>query len=174
MTGEFNDFQYNNTNITFTNKTNNIATSDELSATLLYQDSMGTNYSRKKRVAKAVGATGIAILLTAASVRAGTAITNAYVLNPPKTDTETFKVEEGTFTYSFNLNNEGKYQTTIKIAVNDVVRYSEDCTAPGAYEGSFSDFETGERGLFYIEFTNGVDYIKKIRQVRFTTKGVSL
>ena len=53
-------------------------------------------------------------------------------------------------------------------------KYQEDCSLEGTYSGEFSDIEVGERGLFYVEFTNSVDYKKKIKTIRFTTKGVSV
>ena len=56
MEGEFNNLNINNTNITFNNKPNNIETSDELKAPLMYQDNIqGTNFARKKRTAKICG-----------------------------------------------------------------------------------------------------------------------
>ena len=94
MEGEFNDLKYNNTNITFSQEVNNTATSDELTAALMYQDKMGTNYSRSKKYSKVISAAGIAILLTAASVKAGSVITNAFVLNPPSVVSDTYKVED--------------------------------------------------------------------------------
>ena len=50
MENEFNTLVYENTKVTFTGKTDNIATSDELTAAPLYQDKMGTNYSQSKMV----------------------------------------------------------------------------------------------------------------------------
>ena len=174
MKGEFNDLTYNNTNITFVNKTNNIQTSDELTAALVYQDKMGTNYSRSKKISKAVSAAGIAILLTAASVKAGSVITNAYVLNPPSVVNDSYKVEDNVFTYSFEIKNEKGYEMTYNISINDELKFTETCSEQKTYEGSFKEFAIGERCLFYIEFSNKVDYTKRIRQVRFTTKGVTL
>lgn len=176
MEGEFNNFNINNTPITFSVATNNIATSDELSAALCYQDKQGTEYSKKKatRAKKIVATTGIALLLTTAAIRTGTVLTNGFVLNPPVVNNENFVYEDGTFKFSFSLENKQKYRVTYYITVNEVIEVKEDCSEAGDYNGEFSDLLDGERGVFYVEFTNNVDYKKRIKTVRFTTKGVSL
>lgn len=176
MEGEFNNLSINNTPITFSTNTNNIETSDELTATLLYQDKQGTIYSKKKavRAKKIVATTGIALLLTTAAIRTGTVLTNGFVLNPPAVANEVFTFEEGVFKYSFSIQNPANYQIAYYITINEAIELKEDCTEVGDYNGEFSDIVDGERGVFYVEFTNGVDYKKRIKTVRFTTKGVSL
>lgn len=174
MQGELNDLSFNNTKVTFSNTTNNIATSDELLASAAYQDKMGTNYSKSKKVSKVGAATGIALLVTAASIRAGTVMTNGFVLNPPKANVQTAEVVEGVFHYLFTIENKGKYQTTYFISVNNKVIVSKDCSEAKEYEGHFSEFKENDSCKFYISFTNKVDYTKTIKEIRFNTGGVIL
>lgn len=175
MEGEFNNLAINNAPITFTNNTNNIATSDELSAPLLYQDTLGTKHSRAaKKVTKAAIATGIALLVTTAAIKTGSIVSNAFVLNAPTVTESSFAFEEGVFHYSFIIANKGNYQIKYYISINDEVKFSAECSEETTYSGSYDEIEPGERGSFYVEFTNGVDYKKRIKTVRFTTKGINL
>ena len=168
MNGEFNDLTYNNTKVTFTNATNNTELSDELSAALMYQDKMGTQYSKRKRASRIVTATGIAILVTAASIASRTLISNAFILNPPKAKMEVCEVVDNQFHYSFTITNKGEYKIYYSISVDNVEKLKKDCSAPSTYEGYFSDIEEGQKGLFSIEFTNSVDYKKTIKRITFT------
>ena len=172
MEGEFNNLNINNSNITFTGKTDNIATSDELTATLLYQDKMGTNYSRSKRLSKAVAASGIAILMTAASLRLGTIISNGFVLNPPSADMNRTEIVDGAFEYSFTINNPREYLVTYGFTVNSETVLEEECTTSGDYEGTFNQFADGDECTFYIKFTNRFDYVKTIQNINFNTGGI--
>ena len=63
MENELNALVYDNTKITFTGKTDNTATSDELTAAPLYQDKMGTNYSKSKTVVRVFNLTGISFIV---------------------------------------------------------------------------------------------------------------
>ena len=83
MANELNELTYNNMPITFTGKTDNIATSDETKAPLLYQDKMGTVYSKSKAVRRAFNFAGISLILTAVAIKTGSLISNVYILNPP-------------------------------------------------------------------------------------------
>ena len=168
MNGEFNDLTYNNTKVTFTNATNNTELSDELSAALMYQDKMGTQYSKRKRASRLVTATGIAILVTAASIASRTLISNAFILNPPKAKMEVCEVVDNQFHYSFTITNKGEYKIYYSISVDNVEKLKKDCSTPSTYEGYFSDIEEGQKGLFLIEFTNSVDYKKTIKRITFT------
>ncbi len=174
MEGEFNNLNINNTPITFTGKTDNTATSDELSAALMYQDKMGTNYSKGKKVARIVSATGIALILTAAAIKTGDLISNAFIVNQPTLEASTFTVSEGVFSYSFTITNKGKYAVYYYIDVDKVNKVKEDCSEPNTYEGTFSEISEGQTGKFYIEFTNKIDYKKTLKTITFTTEGVNL
>ena len=52
----------------------------------------------------------------------------------------------------------------VKATINEAIEFKEDCTEEKDYEGEFSDIVDGERGVFYIEFTNSVDYKKRIKR----------
>ena len=71
MEQELNVLEYDNAKVTFTGKTDNIATSDELEAAPVFQDKMGTAYSRARAITKAINITGISLLLTAAAIKTG-------------------------------------------------------------------------------------------------------
>ena len=174
MEGEFNNLGINNAPITFTGKTNNIATSDELDAPLMYQDKLGTNYSRGKKAAKMVTLTGVALILTAAAIKTGSLLTNAFIVNVPTVENEKFEVIEGVLNYSFEITNKGKYQVYYIINVDNVNIVKQDCSNPDTYVGTFNEISDGQTGHFYIEFTNSVDYTKRITSVTFTNKGVTL
>ena len=174
MEGEFNNFEIKNTNITFTQKVDNTATSDELTAALMYQDKMGTNYSKGKKVSKAVATTGIVLLATAASIKAGTIIINKFILNPPSVTMNECFVEEGVFHYSFTMSNPAEYETYYAISVDGIFVLKEECTFQDTYEGTFSEFKEGQKCKFIIEFTNGIDYTKVLRNISFNTEGVLL
>jgi hypothetical protein len=168
MNGEFNDLTYDNTKVTFTNAPNNTELSDELSAALMYQDKMGTQYSKRKRASRLVTATGIAILVTATSIASRTLLTNAFILNPPKVKMEACEIVDYQFHYSFTITNKGKYEIYYSISVDNVEKLKEDCSSPSTYEGYFSAIKEGQNGLFLIEFTNKVDYKKTIKRITFT------
>ena len=63
MEQELNVLEYDNAKVTFTGKTDNTATSDELEASAIYQDKMGTAYSRSKKLSRAISATGISLCI---------------------------------------------------------------------------------------------------------------
>ena len=124
MANELNDLTYNNTPITFTGKTDNIATSDETTASLLYQDKMGTVYSRSKSVVRAFNFAGISLILTAAAIKTGSFISNVYVLNPPSLSEVSYQLEDHTFTASFIVSNPNKYQLTYDLYLNALNLYT--------------------------------------------------
>ena len=101
MANELNQLTYNNMPITFTGKTDNIATSDETKAPLLYQDKMGTVYSKSKAVRRAFNFAGISLILTAVAIKTGSLISNVYILNPPTVSETNYSVSGHTFTAAF-------------------------------------------------------------------------
>jgi len=174
MKGELNELSINNANITFDQAPNNIALSDELSAPIMYQDTMGTEYSKKraKNLKKITVATGITLLATAGAIQAGTFISNGFVLNPPKVSSDSFVVNEGVFTYNFTIENKGNYKVVYFIDVNKETKFVEECSTAGTYQSSFSDFKEEDSCVFYIQFTNRLDYKKTLRTVRFNKGGI--
>lgn len=167
MEGEFNNLLVNNTPITFTGKTDNTATSDELTASPIYQDKMGTAYSRGKAISKAINFAGISLLLTAAAIKTGSLISNAYILNPPSVSNSSYVYEGHVFTYNFTISNKGEYEITYFLYVNDTEVLKEDCSNEQEYTGSYDQINKGDKCHFYIEFTNGIDYKKTISNYEF-------
>ena len=172
MDGELNNLSYNNTNITFTNNVNNIATSDETTASPIYQDKMGTAYSRSKSVARAFNFAGISLILTAAAIKTGSLIANAYVLNPPSLSNQNYIVENHIFKAEFSVSNPMKYKITAYLFMNEKEEpvIQEDCTEQKEYLIEYNELEKGDSGRFYIEFTNTVDYRKTIDSYVFNVE----
>lgn len=167
MTNEINELTYNNTPITFTGQTNNIATSDETTASAIYQEKMGTNYSRSKGVVKAFNFAGISLILTAAAIKTGSLISNAYILNPPAIKETNYRLEMHTFKADFTVSNVGEYILTYYLYINDQEVIKEDCSEEKAYVFTYDNLKKTDKGHFYIEFSNGVDYKKTISSYDF-------
>ncbi len=163
MEQELNVLEYDNAKVTFTGKTDNIATSDELEASAIYQDKMGTAYSRSKKLSRAISATGISLLLTAAAIRTGSLIANAFILNPPSISEKTpYSITEHVFNYKFTVTNSNQYQVTYFLEINSNKVIVGDCSEERTYTGSYEGINTGDKYRFYIQFTNNVDYLKTL------------
>lgn len=167
MANEINDLTYNNTNITFDGKVDNTATSDELSASYLYQDKLGTAYSRSKSVVRAFNFAGISLILTAVAIKTGSLIANVFILNPPTVSVETCEVVDHVFHYEFTVSNIGKYQITYFLKINNEEVLKEDCSEEKSYIVTYYKLKKNDVGNFYIEFTNKVDYRQVIDSYDF-------
>ena len=170
MANELNDLVYDNTKVTFTGATNNIAQSDELDAPLIYQTKMGTNYSRSKSVVRAFNFAGISLILTAAAIKTGSLISNVYILNPPSVKEVSYVVENQTFSAEFTISNAGKYHIHYYLYVNEEQVIKEECGEEKTYNVSYNELSLGDEGRFYIEFSNEVDYKKVIENYEFTVE----
>ena len=170
MENELNTLVYDNTKITFTGKTDNTATSDELTAAPLYQDKMGTNYSKSKGVVRAFNITGISLILTAAAIKTGSLIANAYILNPPSISNAVYQVVDNTFNASFKVSNIGEYRINYYLYINNINVMIGDCSEQKEYTISYDNLKAHDEGRFYIEFTNGIDYVKTIDSYTFTVE----
>ena len=172
MADELNNLAYNNPNITFTNNVNNIATSDELDAVPIYQDKMGTAYSKSKHITRAFNIAGISLIMTAAAIKTGSIISNAYVLNPPSVSAHTYTLKDHVFNASFTISNPGNYKIDYYLFVNDNKEavISGDCSEEKEYTFEYQDLKKNDRGHFYIEFTNKVDYKKTIETYKFVVE----
>ena len=172
MANELNELTYNNMPITFTGKTDNIATSDETQAPLLYQDKMGTAYSRSKAVSRAIIFAGISLILTAVAIKTGSLISNVYILNPPTVKETVYSLESHTFTASFTISNSSNYKMTYYLYLNgnDEPTLVDDCTESKEYLISYDGLTRGDEGHFYIEFTNSVDYVKTLESYNFVVE----
>lgn len=170
MANEINDLVYDNTKVTFTGATDNIAQSDELDAPLMYQTKMGTNYSRSKNVVRAFNFAGISLILTAAAIKTGSLISNVYILNPPAVSEINYVIEDATFEAEFTVSNQGKYHIAYFLLINDKQVLKEDCSEEKTYLVSYDKLIPGDEGRFYIEFSNDVDYKKVIENYTFTVE----
>ena len=170
MDGEFNSLNINNTNITFSVATNNIATSDELSADPIYQRQMGTNYSKGKKVGKAITIIGISLAFTATAISSGSVLSNIFVPNPPTVSNAVINVEDKTLTYSFTLKNDRKYKTFFYLDINGENVIKEEVIESKDYDGEYSPVVSGDRCKAYIIFTNSLDYYKTIYTNEFVAK----
>ena len=170
MEQELNVLEYDNAKVTFTGQTDNIATSDELEASPIYQDKMGTAYSRAKAISKAINVAGISLLLTAAAIKTGSLIANAYILNPPSISAPHYAVTEHVFNYEFTVSNPSNYTINYFLEINTNKVITGDCSEERTYNGSYGGLKTGDELHFYIEFTNGVDYTKTIDNYKYTVE----
>ena len=170
MDGEFNSLNINNTNITFSVATNNIATSDELSVDPIYQRQMGTNYSKGKKVGKAITIVGISLAFTATAIASGSALSNIFVPNPPTVSNAVINVEDETLTYSFALKNDRKYKTFFYLDINGKNVIKEEVIESKDYDGEYSPVVSGDRCKAYIIFTNSLDYYKTIYTNEFVAE----
>lgn len=170
MEQELNVLEYDNAKVTFTGKTDNIATSDELEASAIYQDKMGTAYSRSKNIARAISATGISLLLTAAAIKTGSLIANAYILNPPSLSKTNYAVTEHVFSYEFTVSNPNNYTMNYFLEINNNKVIVGDCSEEKEYTGTYEGLKNGDELYFYVRFTNGVDYIKTIDSYKITVE----
>lgn len=175
MEGEFNNLAFNNSKITFNPNPDNKALSDELNAPIMYQESMGTNYSRQKamkRASKIAVGTGIIILSVAASIQAGSFINNGFVLNPPQVKDDTYEVKENVFYYQFTINNKRNYKVNYYFSINSKNTDKIDCSEERTYQGEFKEFKEDDQCMFYVEFTNRYDYTKTLKRVKFNIGGI--
>ena len=156
MSEELNNLTFDNTKITFTGKTDNIATSDELDAALLYQDKMGTNYSRSKNVVRAFNFVGISLILTAAAIKSGNIISNIFAPNYPKVSDAVYAVNGETFTAEFTISNKGSYEVYYRLMVNDQEVLKEDCSGEKTYNVEYSHLQANDECEFYIEYNEKV------------------
>ena len=167
MDGELNELKYNNTNITFSVATNNIATSDELSADPIYVRQMGTNYSRGKKVGKAITIVGISVAFTATAIASGGVLRNIFIPNPPTVSNAHMVVEGNQLEYGFTIENKLQYKTWYELyRYGDVVAQGE-CIEAREYVVKYSPVEKGEKYKFIVIFTNSFDYRKEIHTNEF-------
>lgn len=170
MENELNSLTYENAKVTFTGQTNNIETSDELTAAPLYQDKMGTNYSKSKAVVRAFNMTGISLILTAAAIKTGSLIANAYILNPPSLSDVVYVVKNQTFTASFKVSNPRSYTVSYHLVINDIDVLNAECSEEKEYTVSYNELAVNDKCRFYIEFTNNTDYMQTIENYQFVVE----
>ena len=170
MANEINDLVYNNAKITFNVNPDNTALSDEASASPIYQDKMGTAYSRSKSVVRAFNVAGISLILTAAAIKTGSLISNVFILNPPSVSDASYNVTGHSFVGQFTISNVNKYQINYYLEINKEIVLTEDCSEEQIYYVNYDNLHAGDKGVFYIKFTNKVDYSKWIDSYKFTVE----
>ena len=156
MSEELNNLVFDNTKITFTGKTDNIATSDELEAALLYQDKMGTNYSKGKTVVRAFNFVGISLILTAAAIKTGNIISNPFMKSKPTVSETAYAIKDNTFTAQFSVTNPSQYEVFYYLKVNDQEVLKEDCSEERTYTVEYSHLRANDECSFYIEYNNKI------------------
>ena len=156
MNGEFNDLTTYNTATTFSPNTNNIVTSDELSADPNYVRKMGTAYSAGKWVKRVVVITGITLTISAAAILGGNYITNVYIGKVPVLAIGTvFELEQDSLKYQFTLeSNANNYPVTFKVYDDKTTVFTMDCTEIKEYIGSVDSLGYGKDITYEIYFTN--------------------
>ena len=152
MNGEFNDLTTYNTATTFSPNTNNIVTSDELSADPNYVRKMGTAYSAGKWVKRVVVITGITLTISAAAILGGNYITNVYIGKVPVLAIGTvFELEQDSLKYQFTLeSNANNYPVTFKVYDDKTTVFTMDCTEVKEYIGSVDSLGYGKERPFAI------------------------
>ena len=167
MNEELNNLTFDNIKTTFSNNTNNLALSDELEASPLYQDKMGTNYSRSKMALRVFNFAGISLILTAAAIKTGSLLSNAYVLNPPSISNDSCLIEGHALKATFTISNPRLYKVECYLSIKrnneELELLREDCSEEKEYLIEYSGLQTNDKGHFYIAFTNKVDYVKVIK-----------
>lgn len=164
MNQEFNNLKTENIKTTFSNNTNNLATSDELQVDPIYVRKMRNSYAASKKGQKVITITGISLLLTATAILSGNIISNVFIVNPPTIVESNFLILENTDTlsYNFTLTNKGNYKVTFKVSCNKETLYTLDCSNPDNYTGEILNIGLDKKVHYDISFTNRFDYIKSI------------
>ena len=158
MSEEFNNLTFDNTKVTFTGTTNNIATSDELEAAYLYQDKMGTNYSKSKTAVRAFNFVGISLILTAAALKTGNIISNAFAPTKPTVSEFAPLVEDDTFKATFVISNPSKLDVFYYLTVNGEDSEKVDCSEEKTYDVEYSHLQVNDECTFYVKYSKTVVY----------------
>lgn len=157
MDNEFNDLNTDNCATTFNNSPDNTATSDELEASSVYTDKMGTNYSKSKKVLSSLA--GIGITVTAGA--GGLFILNNSFLKAPAKISEVSIVpqkEENSLSYSFTITNDNDYSVIFSVSKEKEIMFSLDVSKPKQYEGKVEGLKREVNYHYSFLCTNNVDY----------------
>ena len=172
MDGELNNLSTNNTEVTFTNNTNNLATSDELSADPLYYRQMGTAYSAGKWVKGIVIGVSITLTVSGGVVLANTLFSNSFV-KAPSVESFVIKANEDPtkLDFSFSIKkNEKKYTIllTLKNYKNESI-YSYRAKEVKDYSATITDLTPDTTYNYKIVYTNDIDLVKDIKSGEIKT-----
>ena len=162
---EWNELAYDNIATTFSLSTDNVATSDELSAPPVYENGKDTLYAKNHRAKKITTISLITLSATAALAAGGSVITNAFVGDPPSISSDgVVSLVSGTdvLHYEFEVTNKRHYKTVLKVYVDKTETFTLDITEPGPYIGETGHLGFGVSGTFKAVFGNGLDYKQQI------------
>lgn len=138
--------------------TDNLATSDELSASSVYAVGKDTRYAKRKRATQiAVTATS---LLVVAGGAFGAANLNPFLKGVPVLSSPTFTYEDETISFSFSLQNEGRFQVTFLVRADkaNTPLYTLDISTPQEYAGTIEGIKRGVAYEGRWNVSNGFDY----------------
>lgn len=164
MDQEFNNLDTSNIETTFTNNTNNLATSDELQVDPIYVRQMRNSYAASKRGKRVITIAGISLILTATAILSGNIISNVFIVNPPTIEESNLLIVENTDTlsYDFTLTNKGNYKITFVVSIGKETVFTLDCSVTDTYTGEVKDLGLDKKVHYDISFTNRFDYKKSI------------
>ena len=152
MDSEYNDLTTDNTATSFDNSPDNLATSDELSASSVYTDKMGTAYSIGKGLSRAVTVVGLTISLGAT----GFSFVNTFATNVPEVTERHFvqSQKDDSLDYGFTITNKDNYPITFHVQVEGETFFSLDVSKEQSYKGSVTDLGYDK------EVTYSIYYVK--------------
>lgn len=151
--------------------TDNIATSDELSASSVYGVGKDTHYAKGKRATQiAVTATS---LLVVAGGALGAANFNPFLKGTPVLSSPSFTYENEVLTYSFSLQNEGEFQVTFLVQADKASEplFTLDISTPQDYAGTVEGIKKGIAYEGKWNVTNGFDYETSQTLFRISEEG---
>ena len=164
MSEELNNLVFDNTKVTFDPQPNNAATSDELEAALMYQDKMGTNYSKSKMAVRAFNFVGVSLILTAAAIKTGNIVSNVFAPAAPSVTDVSYNITESTFTADFTVVNKGqKKDVYYSFIVNEIEVLKEDCSKEQTYHVEYPNLQIDDECGFYINYGDTVIETKEFK-----------
>ena len=166
MEGEFNDLATDNLATSFDNSPNNLSTSDELSASEVYDDSKKSSYSLAKKVAAV--ATVAVSLVTASTVLSNLTSQKPYI------EVISIAVNESTSSldYEFKTHSVNNYFAffTVKMEGIENPLLEFDITSLQTYSGSVTLPQKGN-GTWQFSYASTIEGTKtKLRSETFTLK----
>lgn len=160
MDNEFNDLTTDNAATSFDNNPNNVQTSDELEASAVYTDKMGTAYSIGKAASKAAAVVGVSFSLTGGAFM----LTNSFIKTPPTiSETNISPISENgeySLSYSFTIENKNSYSISFGVYEDQVEEpiFKMDVPKEEKYEGKIEKLKVNVSYRYSISYTNNTDY----------------
>lgn len=157
MDNEFNDLNTDNCATTFNDSPDNTATSDELEASSVYTDKMGTAYSKSKSVLATVASVGITVTAGAGGLFI---LNNSFLKTPAKISEVSIlpQKEENSLSYSFIITNDNNYSVIFSVSEEKEKVFTLDVSKPMKYEGKVEGLKREVNYHYSFLCTNNVDY----------------